>query len=906
MKSFFTSLLFLITTVVSSQTPITDSNIQTALVLWFSDPPTAITIYGRISDWDVSQVTDMSELFQFKSTFNDDISNWDVSSVTDMKYMFRGANAFNQDIGSWDVSNVSNMEVMFYNANTFNQDIGSWNVSSVTNMRNMFKSSTYGNTSFNQDIGSWDVSNVQEMDGMFFNSSFNKDIGSWDVSSVIDMRYMFWYAPFNQDLSTWCVPNFDKEPYNFSANSQLSESNKPIWGRCPTLITDDNFQTAVDLWFSDPTAARILFGDISDWDVSQVTNMRNAFIGKSNFNGDISPWDVSSVTNMDVMFLLATSFNQDISGWDVSNVSRMNAMFNLASSFNQDLSTWCVPNIVSEPESFSINSPLSESNKPVWGTCPTTPITDSNIQTAVDLWVSDESTAITTYGNISDWDVSQVTDMSYLFKNTTFNDDILNWDMSSVTNMYQMFYLATSFNQPIGSWVVSNVTDMSYMFYSASNFNQDIGSWNVSNVANMDHMFSEADNFNQDISGWCVTNIDSEPESFSINSPLSESNKPVWDSCTEVSVDLSFSNVSDIPEKISLLTTSKFNNDIYINTGMISKAPNGLSYNFLYKYNTVSDSWSKLSTNTLLENLHYGNGEIINNKLYRFNGKNPDGINSKLEIIDLDDLSVTLGTENPLPRFLSGSSVNGKYIYVFGGETQNGFTNKLYRYNTETDTWIELPGMLESKQTRGEFIDIKLYVIGGYNGSSSNKIEVFNTDTNNWENEYTMSFSVSANALTVNGNNIYIIGDYSNLDNIDVLNTNDMSFRSLKNNMIDRRHFDAEIIDNKLYVIGGSTTSSFSSFLNSIQFSNINTSSLSVNDPIITNNLLLYPNPVLDKLIFKGLSNISEVYIYNLLGKLILLEKNKTEINLENIKSGIYIIKIRDESRDIIRKFIKI
>ena len=362
--------MFLTTIIINSQTPITDSNIQTAIDLWISDPTTATNIYGIISDWDVSQVTDMSELFQFKSTFNDDISNWNVSSVTDMKYMFRGANAFNQDIGSWDVSNVSNMEVMFYNANTFNQDIGSWNVSSVTDMRDMFKSSTYGNTSFNQDIGSWDVSNVQEMDGMFFNSSFNKDIGSWDVSSVIDMKYMFWYAPFNQDLSTWCVPNFDKEPDNFSANSQLSESNKPIWGRCPTLITDDNFQTAVDLWFSDPTAATILFGDISDWDVSQVTNMRNAFIGKSNFNGDISSWDVSSVTNMDAMFLLATSFNQDISGWDVSNVSRMNAMFNLASSFNQDLSTWCVPNIVSEPESFSINSPLSESNKPVWGSCP--------------------------------------------------------------------------------------------------------------------------------------------------------------------------------------------------------------------------------------------------------------------------------------------------------------------------------------------------------------------------------------------------------------------------------------------------------------------------------------------------------------------------------------------------------
>ncbi len=370
MKLFFTLLLFLTTIIVSSQTPITDANIQTAVNLWVSDSEAATTTYGDISDWDVSNVTDMSELFQFKSTFNDDISYWDVSSVTDMKYMFRGANAFNQDIGSWDVSNVSNMEVMFYNANTFNQDIGSWDVSRVTDMRDMFKSATFGNTSFNQDIGSWDVSNVQEMDGMFFNSSFNKDIGSWDVSSVIDMKYMFFYAPFNQDLSTWCVPNFVSEPYNFSANSQLSESNKPIWGRCPTPITDDNFQTSVDLWFSDPSVATIFFGDISDWDVSQVTDMRNAFIGKSNFNGDISSWDVSSVNNMTAMFLIATSFNQDISGWDVSSVTDMTAMFNLATSFNQDISGWCVTNIDSEPESFSINSPLSESNKPVWGSCP--------------------------------------------------------------------------------------------------------------------------------------------------------------------------------------------------------------------------------------------------------------------------------------------------------------------------------------------------------------------------------------------------------------------------------------------------------------------------------------------------------------------------------------------------------
>ena len=240
-----------------AQTPITDANIQTAVDQWICCPSSATNTYGTISDWDVSQVTDMSELFQYKSTFNDDISKWDVRNVTDMKYMFRGAGAFNQDIGSWDVSNVTNMEVMFYNASTFNQDIGSWDVSSVTDMRNMFKDSYSGNASFNQDIGSWDVSNVQEMDGMFFNSSFNKDIGSWDVSSVVDMKYMFYGASdFNQDLSTWCVENFVSEPYNFSNNSPLAESNKPVWGTCPTASVDDQNQSGISI-YPNPTTSII-------------------------------------------------------------------------------------------------------------------------------------------------------------------------------------------------------------------------------------------------------------------------------------------------------------------------------------------------------------------------------------------------------------------------------------------------------------------------------------------------------------------------------------------------------------------------------------------------------------------------------------------------------------------------
>jgi len=41
-----------------------------------------------------------------------------------------------------------------------------------------------------------------------------------------------------------------------------------------------------------------------------------------------------------------------------------------------------------------------------------TPLTDSNIKTAAQLWVSNQASATTTYGLVSTWDLSQVTDLA--------------------------------------------------------------------------------------------------------------------------------------------------------------------------------------------------------------------------------------------------------------------------------------------------------------------------------------------------------------------------------------------------------------------------------------------------------------------------------------------------------------
>ena len=89
------------------------------------------------------------------------------------------------------------------------------------------------------------------------------------------------------------------------------------------------------------------------------------------------------------------------------------------------------------------------------------------------------------YIDISDWDVSNVTDMFGMFyqcNELKSAGDISDWDVSNVTNMRSMFYDCTYFNQNISSWDVSSVTDMCYMFAWCESFNQDLSNWNVSKV----------------------------------------------------------------------------------------------------------------------------------------------------------------------------------------------------------------------------------------------------------------------------------------------------------------------------------------------------------------------------------------------------------------------------------------
>jgi surface protein len=203
-----------------------------------------------IGRWNVSAVTDFSEVFFEKRRFNEAVGDWAVGSGTNFRYMFAGCSAFNQDLSRWsmtyavdlygmfiyctsfnqdlpwDTSNVTRIALIFEGATAFDGDVSSWNTSNITNIGCAFA----GASSFNGDVSGWDVSRCTNMYALFMHATaFNKNLSRWTVSNVVTMESMFHGASsFCQDLSAWDISNVERMNHIF-ANSGVTRPQFDSW-----------------------------------------------------------------------------------------------------------------------------------------------------------------------------------------------------------------------------------------------------------------------------------------------------------------------------------------------------------------------------------------------------------------------------------------------------------------------------------------------------------------------------------------------------------------------------------------------------------------------------------------------------------------------------------------------------
>ena len=113
-------------------------------------------------------------------------------------------------------------------------------------------------------------------------------------------------------------------------------------------------------------------------------------------------------------------------------------------------------------------------------------------------------------------------------KNADLNDIDVSaiTDMSALSDGTGLFEKLDPHNINISEWDVSNVKYMGYMFFRCYNFNSDLSDWDVSNVIDMDRMFARCEKFNSNLSKWNVAKVTSMFSAF--DNCTSLKNKPTW------------------------------------------------------------------------------------------------------------------------------------------------------------------------------------------------------------------------------------------------------------------------------------------------------------------------------------------------------------------------------------------
>ena len=298
-----------------------------------------------------------------------------------------------------------------------------------------------------------------------FSRSGNMNITAIDVGDFSNVTS--WSQAFRNTPSLTSLGNYSNWVTSNCTNMSLMLYATGLSGTLDFTGWDTSNVTNISYLIS--TNPGLTSIDTTGWDVSKVTTFFNFASACANLDTIIGHenWDTSSATNF-ANFLYNTKLTQfDPSNWDVSKVTTFsqafrNALNNVGSI---DLSNW------------TIN-------------------TNSNVNMSLMMSFNNQLTSV---GDISSWDVSRVTNLSYLGANCSVLQlpNLSSWDTGNVTTLRNAFSgMGTNASvSGIENWDTSSLVGSGAMqcFYLCRALNTTAINWDLRNCNNIYQLFRQAD-----------------------------------------------------------------------------------------------------------------------------------------------------------------------------------------------------------------------------------------------------------------------------------------------------------------------------------------------------------------------------------------------------------------------------
>ena len=288
----------------------------TSIRMMFSECPKLT--YVNMNGWDMSHVTDMTSVFyKCNNMGNLELQGWDITYVTSYDGFLNKVKTINGK--PWE-------EFFMYRDFRFENDEANAEKPWADNilMAQKLPSRDYHGPDGNVPAFGTNIARGSIQSVTFLDSLSGAPAETWDVSAAQDGGVLAWAT---LDSATG--------KYDF----YIAGEGGVRAGQCVDLFAEFtslktvNFGTAFHV--DGVRSLRNMFVDcmelteldLSEWDVSQVTDMSCMFAmiwpGGVLTDVDVSGWDTSNVTDMSSMFYLCISLTDlNMSGWDVSKVDQ--------------------------------------------------------------------------------------------------------------------------------------------------------------------------------------------------------------------------------------------------------------------------------------------------------------------------------------------------------------------------------------------------------------------------------------------------------------------------------------------------------------------------------------------------------------------------------------------------------